>query len=615
MPLDGKAIALHDRAMSMAEPVERPFLDVEVSLSGNRWADRLDPRGRNEALAISQANGIPEIVARVLAGRGVIAGEAETFLAPTLRDLMPDPSTLTDMDAAAARIAAAIGARERVAIFGDYDVDGAASAALMARFLAGYGVPYEIYIPDRVFEGYGPNSDAIRQLVENGAKLIVTVDCGSTSFEALEAARQMDIDVVVLDHHQLGSERPPSRALVNPNRQDDLSGLGHLCAAGVVFMTLVAVQRVLRKQGQDAASNLMEQLDLVALATVCDVVPLTGLNRAFVVRGLDVLRGGIAKGGNTGLEALAREARLNGPASTYHLAFLLGPRINAGGRIGDAALGSRLLTTDDREQAEQIAGELERLNAERQRAEAAMLEEAMAEGEAEIAKGEGPAVLVTGREGWHPGIVGLLASRLKERFSRPAIAIAFDGKDKGTGSGRSIGGVDLGAAVRGAVEAGILEKGGGHAMAAGLTVERGKLGELRAYLEAELGEAVGVARSAHTLRIDAALSARAATLDLVDLLEQAGPYGAGHPQPMLAFPGHTVTGARVVGRDHVSFTLRGSDGAQLRAIAFRKANEALGEALLSGRSSKFHIAGVLSADHWQGRRRVQLRVTDGATAG
>ena len=601
--------------MSMADTDQRAFLDVEQSLSGNRWADRLDLRGRNEALAISQASGIPEIVGRVLAGRGVTADTAEGFLAPTLRALMPDPSTLTAMDEAAARIAAAITAGDHIAIFGDYDVDGAASAALLARFLAGFGVPHEIYIPDRIFEGYGPNPDAIRQLIENGAKLIVTVDCGSTSFEALETAREMGVDVVVLDHHQLGSELPPAKALVNPNRQDDLSGLGYLCAAGVVFMTLVAVQRELRGQGQAANVNLMEMLDLVALATVCDVVPLSGLNRAFVVRGLDVLRGSAVKGGNAGLEALARAARLDGPASTYHLAFLLGPRINAGGRIGDAALGSRLLSTEDREQAEQIAAELERLNAERQRAEAAMLEEAMAEGEAETARGEGPAVLVTARDGWHPGIVGLLASRLKDRFSRPAIAIAFDRNGKGTGSGRSISGVDLGAAVRGAVEAGVLEKGGGHAMAAGLTVDQGRLGELRAYMEDALAEAVGKARAVHTLKIDAALSARGATLELVDLLEQAGPYGAGHPQPMLAFPGHTVTGARVVGRVHVSFTLRGSDGASLRAIAFRKANEPMGEALLSGKTSRFHVAGVLGADHWQGRRRIQLRVTDAAIAG
>ena len=601
--------------MSMADPDQRAFLDVEQSLSGNRWADRLDLRGRNEALAISQTSDIPEIVARVLAGRGVTADEAEGFLAPTLRDLMPDPSTLTAMDEAAGRIAAAISAGERVAIFGDYDVDGAVSAALLARFLSAFGISHEIYIPDRIFEGYGPNPEAIRQLIDNGAKLIVTVDCGSTSFEALEAAKETGVDVVVLDHHQLGSELPSAKALVNPNRQDDLSGLGYLCAAGVVFMTLVAVQRALRNRGQATGPNLMAMLDLVALATVCDVVPLTGLNRAFVVRGLDVLRGSAQRGGNAGLEALGRAARLDGPASTYHLAFLLGPRINAGGRIGDAALGSRLLSTDDREQAERIASELERLNAERQRAEAAMLEEAMAEGEAETARGEGPVVLVTAREGWHPGIVGLLAARLKERFSRPAIAIALDRNGRGTGSGRSISGVDLGAAVRAAVSAGVLEKGGGHAMAAGLTVARNRLGDLRAHMEEALSDAVARARAAHMLKIDAALSARAATLELVDLLEQAGPYGAGHPQPMLAFPGHTVTGARVVGRDHVSFSLRGSDGAQLRAIAFRKANEPMGEALLSGRASRFHVAGVLGADHWQGSRRVQLRVTDAAIAG
>ncbi len=589
---------------------DRAFLDVEQSLGGKRWVDRLDQKGRNGALAIAQETGIDELLSRVLAGRGVLKENAEAFLNPTIRDLMPDPSVMTGMDAAAVRIADAVGNRQQVAVFGDYDVDGAASSALMARFLIAHDVPCEIYIPDRIFEGYGPNPQAIRQLVENGAKLIVTVDCGATSFESIEEAKKLGVDVVVLDHHQMGVEMPPATALVNPNRQDDLSGLGHLCAGGVVFMALVAVQRELRKRGITAKINLLEQLDLVALATVCDVVPLKGLNRAFVVKGLQVMRARH----NTGLNELSKVARLDGPLTPYHLGFVFGPRINAGGRIGDAALGSRLLATGDLELAARIALQLEDLNQQRQAAEAVMLEEAIAEGEAEMGSGagEGPCVLITGRKGWHPGIVGLLASRLKDRFHRPAIAIAFDGNDTGTGSGRSVPGVDLGSAIRSAVDAGLLVKGGGHAMAGGLTIKRARLGDLRAFMENELANACALAQDHLTVKIDGALSARGATVEFCDLLEQAGPYGAGHSQPVFALPNHLVKHARQVGRDHVSASLVSSDGSTLRAVAFRAAETALGRAMLSGQSRKMHFAGTLNADWWQGSKRPQLRIIDAA---
>lgn len=590
------------------ESGNRPFLDVGKSLTGKVWRERLSPVGRQDALAMAQKTGLPELLCRVLAGRGVNADDAERFLEPSIRDLMPDPSTMTDMETAAQRIAAAIIDRRRIAIFGDYDVDGAAASAMLSRFLHGFGIDHEIYIPDRIFEGYGPNEDAIDQLASRGAELLITVDCGATSFDALKHAGDLGLETIVLDHHQTEMDLPLAAAIVNPNRQDDLSGLGYLCAAGVVFMALVAIQRELRRLDKPAGINLLELLDLAALATVCDVVPLKELNRAFVMKGLQVM----AARNNVGLKALARSARLDGPPTVYHLGFLLGPRINAGGRIGDAALGSRLLTLEDEATAVEIADRLESLNIERQAAENAMLEEAYAEAEAEKAGDEGPTVLVAAREGWHPGIAGLVASRLKDRYRRPAFAIAFDPSGKGTGSGRSIPGADLGKAVRDAVQQGILEKGGGHAMAAGLTIRRKKLGEFRAFLEDALAKSVAESRDHLTVKIDGALTARAANMDFLELIERAGPYGAGHPQPVFAFPNHLVRDARIVGRDHVSLTLQASDGKSVRAIAFRAAGEPIGNALLDARGDRLHLAGTLSINHWQGRQTPQLRIVDAA---
>lgn len=595
-----------------ADPVSRAFLNVEKSVSGQRWVARLDQAGVNRALAMAQTHGLPEIVARVLSGRGVGVDEALAFLDPTIRGLMPDPSCLTDCDKAAACIAAAIVARKKIAIFGDYDVDGAASSALMYRFLRHFGLEAEIYIPDRIFEGYGPNPAAIRQLVENGAQLIVTVDCGSTSHEALAVASDMSVDVVVLDHHQLGAELPPCHALVNPNRQDDLSGQGHLCAAGVVFLVLVATARVLRKAGDERERmlDLLSWLDIVALATVCDVVPLKGLNRAYVVKGLIAARHML----NPGLTALFRTAGLSGPVTPYHFGFLIGPRINAGGRIGDAALGSRLLTMDDAARAGEIAMRLDELNKERQAMEAVMLAEAEAEALAEYGTGEDASVIVTANDNWHAGIVGLLASRLKDKFRRPAFAIAFDTNGRGTGSGRSISGFDMGRMVRAAVENGLLVKGGGHAMAAGLTVERANLGRLRHFFEDSARNTVSALVADPALRIDAAVSASGATPALLEKIEAAGPYGAGHPQPVFAVPAHRLRDSRPVGATHVKVTLEAMDGSRLEGIAFRAAETPLGDFLIKERGSVVHVAGSLSLDHWQGSQRVQLRVSDAARA-
>ncbi|MER8752744.1 single-stranded-DNA-specific exonuclease RecJ [Mesorhizobium sp. M1050] len=590
---------------------KRLFLDVRQSVSGVSWEHRLTERQDMIALAIAQGYGVPDIVARVLAGRGVTAEQTERFLDPTIRDLLPDPASLTDMDRAAARIAAAVMAREKVAIFGDYDVDGAASSALLKRFLAHFSVPSEIYIPDRIFEGYGPNPDAMRELVSRGATLIVTVDCGTNSAVSIDAANEAGADVVVLDHHQVGGALPAAIAVVNPNRDDDLSGQGHLCAAGVVFLALVQTARILRGRMADATPpDLLSLLDLVALATVCDVVPLTGVNRAFVVKGLQMAR----QQKNEGLAALARVSRIGEPVSTFHLAYLIGPRINAGGRIGDAALGSRLLATDDPVEARTIAETLDRLNQERQLMEQEMLAAARAEADAELAGGNGPAIVVTASNNWHPGIVGLLASRLKDHARRPAFAIAFNANGTGTGSGRSVSGFDLGRLVREAADAGLIVKGGGHGMAAGITVERAKLGELRAFFEERAAADVFRLQGEESLAIDGALAAEGATLGLLDALEKAGPFGAGHVAPVFVLPRHRLADARPVGTNHIRVELQSESGGRIQAIAFRAVDTALGEFLFKNRGKTIHVAGSLSGNHWNGNRTVQFRITDAARA-
>ena len=456
--------------MAAGRQGDRLVLGVASSALGRPWRARLDPAGEARALAIAQAHGHPDMLCRVLAARGVTHETVAEYLDPTVRALMPEPFTLQGMEAAVARLVGAIESGETVGIFGDYDVDGACSAALLAGFLDAAGCPRLIHIPDRIFEGYGPNVAAIEMLKGQGASLLVCVDCGTTSHGPLRAAKGLGLDPIVMDHHQ-APELLPEAIVVNPNRLDDLSGLGQLCAAGVVLMVLVALNRALRERGFWTTSrpgpDLLAALDLVALATVADVAPLTGLNRAFVMKGLGVMRAR----GRPGMTALLDCARLNEPPRPYHLGFLLGPRINAGGRIGDASLGAKLLLTADPDEAARIAAELDRLNGERRLVEKATLEAAERQVlESQAIEGE-RAVIVVGAEGWHPGVVGLVAARLRERFDRPAFAIAFAG-GTGTGSGRSVPGIDLGRAVQEAVLAGLLEKGGGHAMAAGVTLRR-----------------------------------------------------------------------------------------------------------------------------------------------
>jgi len=586
-----------------------PFLGVKRSAKGYIWRERLDPLDQSAAIAMSQRFDLPELLGRVLAGRGVAVENAETFLEPTIKELMPDPSSVLDVDAAAARLADAIVAKQKVAIFGDYDVDGACSSALMQLFFGAHDVGCRIYIPDRIFEGYGPNPGAMEALVKDGAELIVTVDCGTTSFEPLEVARKLGVDVVVVDHHQADEVLPAAVAVVNPNRQDDLSGLGQLCAAGVVFLLLVAVSRELRRRGHydsRKAPDLLGLLDIVALATVCDVVPLTGLNRAYVTKGLQVMRGR----NNAGLRALFDAAGLKQAPTTYHLGFVLGPRINAGGRIGDSELGARLLATSDDAEAAKIAALLDKLNRERKAIETQMLAEALAEADMMVDQDPDMAIVMLGSETWHKGVVGLVASRLADRFRRPSCVIAWDDRGTGTGSLRSVAGVDIGSAVRAATADGILIKGGGHAMAAGLTVARDRLGDLRTFINERLRNKTIAARAAASLELDGALTPAAVTHELIELLERAGPYGQGNPQPKFAFPAHRVKFAKVVGEAHIRCALEAGDGSRLDAIAFRAVDQPVGDLLLSSGGMPLHVAGTVRRDTWGGRDRLEVTIED-----
>src|SRR5262252_2243255 len=585
-----------------ALPIEAPpaFLGVAQSLTGKLWRDRLDARGAARALAIVQRHQLPELLARVLAGRGVEIDAVADFLDPTIRKLMPDPFTVTQMEAAAKRIADAAVRNEKVAIFGDYDVDGATSAALLAWHLRHCGLDPMIHIPDRLFEGYGPNTEAVRALAAKGATLLITVDCGTTSIEPLVEAKRLGQSVVVIDHHQCGEGLPEVDALVNPNRLDDLSGLGYLAAVGLTLVTLVAVNRELRQRGFWSAEmpepDLLGMLHHVALGTVADVAPLVALNRAFVAKGLIAMR----RRDHVGHTALMDVARLNGPPEAWHLGFMLGPRINAGGRIGRADLGVRLLLEGDVSEAARIAAELDRLNTERRVIEQAAEAQAEAEALAALGLEDKGSVIVTASQGWHPGVVGLVAARLKEKFARPTFAIALEPGGIGTGSGRSIAGVDLGKAVRQAVVDDVLLKGGGHTMAAGITLRREKLAEFRAHMESALAHQVAQARHVNELYLDGANIARGVTPELVATLDRAGPFGSGNPEPVVALPSHQLIFADEVGQAHMRVRFKAGDGAVVNGIAFRSLGQKLGNALIANRGQVLHVAGSLAVDRYQG---------------
>lgn len=578
------------------------FLGVEASLSGRRWVGPgLEVDRHAEAMA--QQSGLPRAVCQVLARRGVPVAEAQAFLSPALKDLLPDPRLFKDMEVCAARFLDAVQRRERIAVFADYDVDGGSSAALLIVWLRQMGLEATLYVPDRIDEGYGPNEAAMAELAR-GHDLIICVDCGTLSHGPIAAAK--GADVFVLDHHLGGETLPDCVGVVNPNRQDETGDLGYFCAAGVVFLMLVEARRQMRDRGMGAGPDLMAMLDLVALATVADVAPLIEANRALVRQGLRVMAGR----NRPGLVALADIARMDTAPSSYHLGFLLGPRVNAGGRIGKADLGARLLSTESMPEAEALAERLDQLNTERRDIENAVRAAALEQ--AEERGLDAPLVWAAG-EGWHPGVVGIVASRLKESANRPAIVIGLDG-DEGKGSGRSVSGVDLGASIQRLAAEGLLIKGGGHKMAAGLTVARDQLEPAMARLS-ELLEKQGAGSAGPAdLRLDGALMPGAATIALIEQIEQVGPFGASAPAPRFAMPDMQIRFAKKVGENHLKLTISDGMGGTLDAICFGAFDSALGPRLSDHGGARFHLAGRLEINTWNGRQRVQLRLEDAAEA-
>jgi single-stranded-DNA-specific exonuclease len=577
-----------------------PFLNVASSLTGRRWVGP-DAAQDRLAEAMGQQTRLPIPLCRILVARDVLPGAAAAFLAPALRDLMPDPLTLKDMAPAADRLLHAVANRERIAIFADYDVDGGSSAALLLIWLRSFGLPATLYIPDRIDEGYGPNIPAMTQLAATH-DLILCVDCGTLSHDPIAAAH--GADVVILDHHLALETLPQALAIVNPNRQDEDGTLAHLCAAGVVFLLLVEANRRLKADGQQGP-DLMALLDLVALATVADVAPLTGLNRAFVRQGLKIM----ARRDRPGLRALADVARMDQAPTAYALGFLLGPRVNAGGRIGQADLGARLLATDNDVEAARIAAQLDQLNTDRRLITEAVREEAMAQAEA---RGLDAPLVWAAADGWHPGVVGIVAARLKESANRPSVVIGFDGDD-GKGSARSVPGVDLGAAIQHLAAEGLIQKGGGHKMAAGLSLTRAQLQPAMARLAELLARQGAGTTGPQDLRINGLLATSAATVALVEEIENAGPFGAAAPAPRFAFANAAVS-TRRIGDSHLKLTISDGAGPPLDAIAFGAFDGPLGPALENAGHLRFHLAGKLELNHWNGRTRVQLRLDDAAPA-
>ncbi len=586
------------------------YLGISKSLNGRRW--RLKRCDDRVAMALAQRLNIPEIVGRILSIRGVGLDEASQFLEPTLRDLLPDPSSFLDMDVACSRVANAIKNGEKVAVFGDYDVDGATSSALLLRLFGALGADLTLYIPDRIKEGYGPNAPALLKLKEAGVSVVITVDCGTSSFEPLEAAKKAGLDVIVLDHHKADARLPAATAVVNPNRLDETGLYGQLAAVGLVFLFAVGLNRFLRKSGfyQDKMEpNLLQWLDIVALGTVCDVVPLVGVNRALVAQGLKVM-GCRSK---IGITALADISGVDDVPGTYHAGFILGPRINAGGRVGASDLGARLLSTENKVEAEEISGRLNELNKERQEIEARVLEEALECAEQSGGKvANSPFIMVVGK-GWHPGVIGIVASRLKERYNRPACVVAVDG-DVGHGSARSISGIDLGAAVISATQSGLLVKGGGHAMAAGFTVKISKLDALEISLMERMADGLEGIGGAPSLSLDGSLRVEAAQMRLLEDLAKLEPFGSGNEEPRFVFPNAKILRANPVGADqsHLRCKIGGDGKGQLNAIAFRCMDTDLGQALVNHDGAPFHITGRLRVNTWQGVSSPQLMIDDAA---
>lgn len=583
---------------------------VDASLSGKAWLWR-DGQANVDGDEFGLADGI---VDQLLLGRGVAREDLPRHRNPSLRAFLPDPSIFNDMDAAADRLAQAVLSAEKVTIFGDYDVDGATSSALLIRLLRSLGHDAGYYIPDRLLEGYGPSGEALVRLGEEGSSLVVTVDCGAMAFEALAAARDAGVDVIVVDHHKCAPELPSALALVNPNRldeNDEAGSYGHLAAVGVAFLLAVALVRTLRERGffnDRPEPDLLALLDLVALGTVADVAAIRGLNRAFVAQGLKVM----AHRRNVGMSALIDASRLGRAPSSSDCGFALGPRINAGGRVGEATLGVRLLTTDDADEAREIAQQLSTLNEERRAIEAEVQEAA----EQQIDRQHNRSVLTLAGRGWHPGVIGIVAGRIKEKTGKPAIVVALDDEGGlGKGSGRSISGVDLGAAIIGAREKGLLVAGGGHAMAAGLTVDEARLGEFADWVDAQLAGAVTRAAAQSCMTLDLSLAPGGLTPRLVETLDAAGPFGVGWPAPRLAVGPVRLVRSDIVGQHHVRVIASGADGASFKAIAFRAAESAMGQALLHGSTGRrLWLAGRAKIDDWGSRPQAELHLEDAAWA-
>jgi single-stranded-DNA-specific exonuclease len=579
------------------------FLGVRRSLTGRTWRRR--PADEATVREHQLRHGLSEPLARAIAARGIEADGGGDFLNPTLKALFPDPSCFADMDLAARILVDAVESGRPTTVFADYDVDGASSAAQLVRWFRAMGRDLPVYVPDRILEGYGPSPAAFRRIKDSGAELVITVDCGAAAHDALHEAARIGLDVVVIDHHLMKGDPPPAAALVNPNRPDCTSGQGHLAAAGVVFVLLAALNREARKRGL-APPDVMQWLDLAAMGAVCDVTSLTGFNRALATQGLKVMSGWR----NIGLKALLDVAKAQGPATSFHAGWILGPRINAGGRIGRADLGARLLSTEDPEEASALAQELDALNASRKEVERAVIDEAVAVIERESNLDPDAPVIVVAGDGWHPGVVGIAAGRLRERYRKPVIVIGVDRPaDVGKGSGRSQPGVNLGRAVQAAFDEGLLLAGGGHAMAAGLTVRPALVPELRAFLADRLAGEMIDAAAQDTVEIDALLAPGGATRALYEDFQRLAPYGPGNPEPLFAVADARIERPVAMRGGHIRVTLVDSAGARLKAVAWRAGETEMGQRLLAG-GGGVHVVGKLKPDDWQGREGVELEIED-----
>ena len=581
--------------------IDDSLLDVNSSYSGNKWS----LRSTNEELisSIQKDNQIDYITARIIAGRKISLADVQDFLNPSLRKLLPDPSSMQDMDKAAKIIFNAIKSNKKITIFADYDVDGATSAAQLVKWARNFNNELKIYVPDRIKEGYGPSIEAFEHLKKNGTELVVTVDCGAAAHSALVAAQALDLSIIVIDHHLMDDDMPPAEALVNPNRIDDSSKLNYLAAAGVTFMLLVALNREARVQNYKNIPDLFDYLDLAALGTICDVVPLKGLNRAIVKQGLKVL----SRESNIGLKSLMFETNTKSPITPYHCGFVLGPRINAGGRIGKANIGAELLSTENPQLAIKHAQELDRVNIERRILQDKILDEALLKA---FSVNKTNSIIVVGMEGWHPGVIGIVAGRLKDRFNKPVIVIGTDENGIGKGSGRSIQGVDLGNEIKKLNETGLLISGGGHEMACGLTIENKYIKTFHETLERNLSDKVNSIRSKFSTKIDALLNISAVNKDLINSINQIGPYGSGNPTPTFAFAELRVAYADRVKGGHIRCNFEDKNGQRIKGICFRAEEMGFDEILLNERNRYLHIVGTLKKNTWNGRTTIDLQVID-----